>query len=132
MQASQYGASSLAMRRIMKEYRDIKANKQVFVYAEPLEKEPFQWHFTIRGPTKTDYEGGIYHGLVSLPYEYPMKPPYIMFFTPNGRFELNKKICLSFTNYHPEYWQPAWTSKFSIRSLSPGFFIRFLTILLAV
>ena len=132
MQASQYGASSLAMRRIMKEYRDIKANKQVFVYAEPLEKEPFQWHFTIRGPPKTDYEGGIYHGLVSLPYEYPMKPPYIMFFTPNGRFELNEKICLSFTNYHPEYWQPAWTSKFSIRSLSPGFFIRFLTILLAV
>ena len=116
------------MRRIMKEYRDIKANKQVFVYAEPLEKEPFQWHFTIRGPTKTDYEGGIYHGLVSLPYEYPMKPPYIMFFTPNGRFELNEKICLSFTNYHPEYWQPAWTSKFLIRSLSPSFLIRFLTI----
>ena len=41
---------------------------------------PF-WHFTIRGPPKTDFEGGIYHGLVSLPYEYPMKPPYIMFFT---------------------------------------------------
>ena len=69
------------MRRIMKEYRDIKAKKQVFVYAQPLENEPFQWHFTIRGPPKTDFEGGIYHGLVSLPYEYPMKPPYIMFFT---------------------------------------------------
>jgi len=79
--ASQQGASSLAMRRIMKEYRDIKAKKQIFVYAQPLENEPFQWHFTIRGPTKTDFEGGVYHGLVSLPYEYPMKPPYIMFFT---------------------------------------------------
>jgi hypothetical protein len=22
---------------------------------------------------------------------------------------VNTKICLSFTNYHPEYWQPAWT-----------------------
>jgi ubiquitin-conjugating enzyme E2 J1 len=32
-----------------------------------------------------------------------------MFFTPSGRFEVNTKICLSFTNYHPEYWQPAWT-----------------------
>jgi ubiquitin-conjugating enzyme E2 J1 len=38
-----------------------------------------------------------------------MKPPYIMFYTPSGRFELNEKICLSFTNYHPEFWQPAWT-----------------------
>ena len=38
---SKGSASSLAMRRIMKEYRDIKAKKQVFVYAEPLENEPF-------------------------------------------------------------------------------------------
>ena len=74
-------AASLAMRRIMKEYRDMKAKKQVFVYAQPLENEPFQWHFTIRGPSKTDYEGGLYSGLVSLPYDYPMKPPYIIFYT---------------------------------------------------
>jgi len=38
-----------------------------------------------------------------------MKPPYIIFFTKSGRFEIKEKICLSFTNYHPEYWQPAWT-----------------------
>jgi ubiquitin-conjugating enzyme E2 J1 len=38
-----------------------------------------------------------------------MKPPYIIFFTPSGRFEIKEKICLSFTNYHPEFWQPAWT-----------------------
>jgi hypothetical protein len=31
-----------------------------------------------------------------------------MLMTPNGRFELNKKICLSITGYHPEYWLPAW------------------------
>nr|CAG8434080.1 15159_t:CDS:2 [Entrophospora candida]CAG8439415.1 9651_t:CDS:2 [Entrophospora candida] len=27
---------------------------------------------------------------------------------PNGRFELDKKICLSITGYYPEYWLPAW------------------------
>ncbi|RUS19732.1 hypothetical protein BC937DRAFT_87022 [Endogone sp. FLAS-F59071] len=31
---------------------------------------------------------------------------------PNGRFELNKKICLSITGYHPEFWQPAWGSTY--------------------
>ncbi|KAG1240246.1 hypothetical protein G6F68_017850 [Rhizopus microsporus] len=31
-----------------------------------------------------------------------------MFLTPNGRFELHKKICLSVTDFHPEFWQPAW------------------------
>ena len=38
-----------------------------------------------------------------------MKPPDIQFITPNGRFELKKKICLSFTSYHPETWSAAWT-----------------------
>lgn len=27
---------------------------------------------------------------------------------PNGRFEVGKKICLTITGYHPEFWQPAW------------------------
>eukprot|EP01016_Furgasonia_blochmanni_P023996 TRINITY_DN2584_c0_g1_i2.p1 TRINITY_DN2584_c0_g1~~TRINITY_DN2584_c0_g1_i2.p1 ORF type:complete len:184 (+),score=22.04 TRINITY_DN2584_c0_g1_i2:61-612(+) len=28
--------------------------------------------------------------------------------TPNGRFEVNKKLCMSFTNYHPESWNSSW------------------------
>jgi len=43
-----------------------------------------------------------------LPPEYPFKPPHIMFLTPSGRFETNTKVCLSFSAYHPELWQPAW------------------------
>jgi len=35
-------------------------------------------------------------------------------FQPNGRFELNKKICLSISGYHPESWQPSWSSKFIV------------------
>jgi ubiquitin-conjugating enzyme E2 J1 len=31
-----------------------------------------------------------------------------MLMTPNGRWELNKKICLTFTGFHEEMWQPAW------------------------
>jgi ubiquitin-conjugating enzyme E2 J2 len=29
--------------------------------------------------------------------------------TPNGRFEPNKKICTSFSDYHPELWNPSWS-----------------------
>ena len=28
--------------------------------------------------------------------------------TPNGRFHLTGSICMSFSNYHPELWSPAW------------------------
>lgn len=68
----------------------------------------FEWHFTIRGPVGTDFEGGIYHGRILLPSEYPFKPPNIVFLTKNGRFETGTKICLSISAYHPEHWQPAW------------------------
>ena len=38
-----------------------------------------------------------------------MKPPSLVFITPNGRFKPGEKICLSFTNYHPESWSIAWS-----------------------
>ncbi|EDO28988.1 predicted protein, partial [Nematostella vectensis] len=71
----------------------------------------FEWHFTVRGPPDTEFAGGRYHGRIILPPEYPMKPPSIMLLTPNGRFEIGKKICLSMSAHHPETWQPSWSSK---------------------
>jgi ubiquitin-conjugating enzyme E2 J1 len=74
-------------------------------------------HFTIRGADGTEFEGGIYHGRILLPPEYPFKPPHIIFLTPSGRFETNTKICLSFSAYHPELWQPAWGIRLILEAL---------------
>lgn len=41
----------------------------------------FEWHFTVRGPPDSDFDGGIYHGRIVLPPEYPMKPPSIILLT---------------------------------------------------
>ena len=86
-------------------------------YAHPLENDMFEWHFTIRGAEGTDFEGGIYHGRILLPPEYPYKPPHIIFLTPSGRFETNTKICLSFSAFHPELWQPAWGIRLILEAL---------------
>jgi len=32
--------------------------------AAPLEDNMFEWHFTIRGPPDTEFEGGCYHGRI--------------------------------------------------------------------
>ena len=74
-------------------------------------------HFTIRGADGTDFEGGYYHGRILLPAEYPFKPPNIVFLTPSGRFETNTKVCLSFSAYHPELWQPAWGIRLILEAL---------------
>lgn len=41
----------------------------------------FEWHFTVRGPADTDFDGGIYHGRILLPVDYPMKPPSVILLT---------------------------------------------------
>ena len=50
-------------------------------HAAPLEDNMFDWHFTIRGPRDTDFEGGIYHGRILLPSDYPFRPPNIILLT---------------------------------------------------
>jgi hypothetical protein len=36
---------------------------------------------------------------------------------PNGRFETNKKICLSISGHHPETWQPSWSIRTALLAL---------------
>lgn len=98
-----------AVKRILQEARELELDKSPDYRASPLgDNNLFEWHFSIRGPPGTAFEGGIFHGRLLLPPEYPMKAPTIMLLTPNGRFEVRKKICLSITDFHEEMWQPAW------------------------
>lgn len=103
--------SQSAAKRIMAEWRELSAlNSQPgsLFYAAPLETDLFEWHFTVRGPPDTPFEQGLYHGRIVLPTEYPMKAPEIILLTPNGRFEVGTRICLSVTAHHNEMWQPSW------------------------
>lgn len=63
-------------------------------------------------------QGGIYHGRILLPPEYPMKPPSFMMLTPNGRFQTSTKICLSISSHHPEHWQPSWSVRTALVALT--------------
>lgn len=75
-------------------------------YAKANNENLLDVHYVIKGPKDTVYEGGLYHGRLVFPPEYPMKPPSVLMITPNGRFEVNKRICFSFSDYHPESWNP--------------------------
>ncbi|CAD5214443.1 unnamed protein product [Bursaphelenchus xylophilus] len=111
---------SAGVKRLLQEAKELHKPTYLF-YARPLEDNLFEWHFTFRGPPDTDFEGGIYHGRIILPNEYPMKPPNLVLLTPNGRFETNTKICLSISGYHPETWLPSWSIRTAILALI-GFF----------
>ncbi|CAD5209244.1 unnamed protein product [Bursaphelenchus okinawaensis] len=118
--SSNLNTRSAGVKRLLQEAKELHKPTYMF-YAKPLEDNLFEWHFTFRGPPDTDYEGGIYHGRIILPHEYPMKPPNVVLLTPNGRFETHTKICLSISGYHPETWLPSWSIRTAILALI-GFF----------
>jgi len=79
------------VKRILSEAREFNETDTEFT-ANPLEDNIFEWHFTLRGPSSSEFQEGIYHGRILLPAEYPFRPPDVMLMTPNGRWELNKKV----------------------------------------
>ncbi|KAJ3016611.1 Ubiquitin-conjugating enzyme E2 6 [Thoreauomyces humboldtii] len=102
-------ASKGAHKRLSKEYITIAKNPPDYIVTKPLESNILEWHYVIRGPPDSPYEGGEYHGKVNFPSDYPFKPPSIKMMTPNGRFQTDFKLCLSMSDYHPKTWNPAWS-----------------------
>ncbi|KAL3285207.1 hypothetical protein HHI36_019322 [Cryptolaemus montrouzieri] len=113
---SKYNLKSPGVKRLMREACELAEPTEEY-HACPLEDNLFEWHFTVKGPPSTEFEGGYYHGRILLPSQYPMQPPNIILLTPNGRFEVNKKICLSISGHHPESWQPSWSIRTALLAL---------------
>ena len=108
-------------RRLLKESTDLHKNPSPYFTAAPTSDENLHdWHFTLAGPpSPTPYATGLYHGRITFPSTYPLRPPSFRFLTPSGRFEVNREICLSISGHHEETWQPAWgvrTALLAIRS----------------
>ncbi|KAK5103001.1 hypothetical protein LTS08_003804 [Lithohypha guttulata] len=115
-------APSPTIRRLLKETQELSAaakNPNPTFHAAPLSEDNLhEWHFTLLGPpAPSPYAGGIYHGRITLPPAYPMKPPNFRFLTPSGRFEVNREICLSISGFHEETWQPAWGVRLALTAL---------------
>ncbi|KAH8926278.1 UBC-like protein [Atractiella rhizophila] len=127
MSAAVAKSTSSGTKRILQEARELAKDRAsagvggLAFDAAPLEDNLYEWHFTLRGPSGSVYEGGIYHGRLILPTEYPFRPPSILLLTPSGRFQTHTKICLSITGYHEEAWQPAWGIRTALVGLSAFF-----------
>ncbi|KAJ9699777.1 hypothetical protein PVL29_005579 [Vitis rotundifolia] len=117
MAEDKYNLKNPGVKRILQEVKEMQSNPSDDFMSLPLEENIFEWQFAIRGPSDTEFEGGIYHGRIQLPAEYPFQPPSFTLLTPNGRFETQTKICLSISNHHPEHWQPSWSVRTALVAL---------------
>ncbi len=102
------GSTSLTLKRVMSEFRDISDQKLTFdvpfnnsdiddcgVRLGPLSTNLLEWHFSFLGAKESPFEDGIYHGKIILPPQYPRRAPRIQLLTPSGRWKVQKDICLS-------------------------------------
>jgi ubiquitin-conjugating enzyme E2 J2 len=111
----------LCRRRVMKEYEDLMTTKIPHVHIAKDENNHLDWYCLIHG-LDDPYLDGEFIFKIQLSPRYPLAPPDFYFLTPNGRFELNKKLCFSNSSYHGETWSPIWT----IRTIVLGFLSFFL------
>lgn len=101
--------SDAALKRLHKEYRALLKSPPPHVLAHPSPENTLVWFFVLQGPPDTPYAGGVYLGRLVFPAQYPFKAPAIYMVTPNGRFTVNKRLCFSMSDYHPESWNPMWS-----------------------
>eukprot|EP00897_Mesotaenium_endlicherianum_P003393 jgi/Mesen1/3081/ME000183S02131 len=116
-EGKQYNLRNPSVKRILQEIKEMQRDPSKEYTSMPIEEDIFEWQFAIHGPPDTEFEGGIYHGRIILPAEYPLKPPAFMLLTPSGRFEVQTKICLSISQHHPEQWQPSWSVRTALVAL---------------
>eukprot|EP01059_Diplonema_ambulator_P019911 TRINITY_DN33594_c0_g1_i1.p1 TRINITY_DN33594_c0_g1~~TRINITY_DN33594_c0_g1_i1.p1 ORF type:complete len:232 (+),score=35.24 TRINITY_DN33594_c0_g1_i1:50-697(+) len=97
------------IRRLSNDYLMVKKNPPPFVTAHPDPTNLLLWHYTIEGPPGSPYEGGLYHGKLEFPSDFPFNPPSVYMFTPNGRFKTGQRLCFSMSDFHPKEWNPMWS-----------------------
>lgn len=77
------GNRNASIRRLQQELRDLSNDTEYNYEVVPIDDNIFEWHFSIQGAPDSVYEGGIYHGKIIFPTEYPFKPPDIIILTVN-------------------------------------------------
>ena len=113
-------AQNFATKRLLKDIEEFQNNKipTVGVAACNMDDDLFTWHANIKGPSRTYYEGGVFHLELKIPETYPHNPPKIELLTdlphPNV---IGKVICLDMLESDRSNIGKGWSSAYSIMSV---------------
>ena len=96
------------LKRLSIEMMAISADPHPNIYCWPHDGDMLKWAATIIGPVDTPYEGGAFNLPITIPLQYPFKPPKFRFITKiyhpnvhtNGNFHLDILSC----NWSPGFF----------------------------
>ncbi|OAA35299.1 Ubiquitin-conjugating enzyme/RWD-like protein [Metarhizium rileyi] len=100
----------MSTKRISKEYAQVSQSPpEGFTIALPPNESIHTWHITLAPPPPSPFHPGKYGILLTLPVDYPFKPPVVRFTTrlyhPNVTNDSLGNICLGLLK--PENWKPS-------------------------
>ena len=101
----------ICKKRIQKEYDELKLNPLPNIKIAYDTHNLLDWYCMIYDLNEEEYKNGQYIFNIKMSPNYPFDPPEFYFLTPNGRFDIDKKLCFSNSSYHKESWSPLWTIK---------------------
>ncbi len=101
-------ANLIQKKRFNNEKKLLDNSPLGYITAYPKEDNPLIWYILVVGQKGSHYEGGHFIGEIHHSPKYPAEPPDYIMRTPNGRYEVNKKICLSNSGYHKGEWSSTW------------------------
>ena len=104
-------ATAICKKRIQKEYDELKLNQLPNIKIACDLNNQLDWYCMIYDLNEEEYKNGQYIFNIKMSPNYPFDPPEFYFLTPNGRFDIDKKLCFSNSSYHKESWSPLWTIK---------------------
>ncbi|KAG0147882.1 hypothetical protein CROQUDRAFT_655682 [Cronartium quercuum f. sp. fusiforme G11] len=101
-------ATPQTLKRINREVNELKKELPdgVLTAGPKSDSNLFEWAASISGPKGSCYEGGVFHFNISLPPDYPFRPPRVAFQTRIYHPNINAQggICLDILK---NQWSPA-------------------------
>jgi ubiquitin-protein ligase len=96
------------INRILKEIEEIKKNPDKNYKIFVSESNIMDWYIQYSNIDDERFKDGEFLLHIKLHEGYPYKAPEFKWLTPNGRFEINTKICYNISTYHENEWNPLW------------------------
>jgi len=100
--------SAAAVRRVLQELKKVSEEEPAGIHIFPSPDDVTFWRVLLEGPPGSPFVGGVFSVAVTIPSDYPFKPPKIQFETPIYHCNINSNgaICMDILK---DNWTPSLT-----------------------